>query len=47
MESRKLDFLNRSCAFDARPESTLLGDPLKIFFDSIGAKVDLEFAITE
>ena len=25
-------FLNRSCAFDARLESILLGDPLKIFF---------------
>src|SRR6516164_4370591 len=29
-------FLNRSCAFDARLESILLEDPLKIFFDSIG-----------
>jgi len=25
-------FLNRSCAFDARLESILLEDPLKIFF---------------
>jgi len=26
------EFLNRSCAFDARLESMLLGDPLKILF---------------
>jgi hypothetical protein len=26
------NFLNQSCAFDARLESILLGDPLKILF---------------
>jgi hypothetical protein len=29
------DFLNRSCAFETRLELILLGDPLKIFFNSI------------
>ena len=30
------DFLNQSCAFDARLESMLLRDPSKSFFNSIG-----------
>ena len=33
-----VDFLNRTCAFDAHFESILLRDPPKSFFDSIGQK---------
>src|SRR5262252_3867461 len=34
-------FLNRSCAFDARLESILLEDPLKIFFRQYRPKADI------
>src|SRR5215471_154021 len=33
-------FLNRSCAFDARLESILLEDPLKIFFRQYRSKAE-------
>src|SRR5262252_5869322 len=34
-------FLNRSCAFDARLESILLEDPLKIFFRQYRPEADV------
>src|SRR5262249_6041789 len=34
-------FLNRTCAVDARLESILLGDPLKIFFRQYRPEPDL------